>query len=125
MKLPDHLLHLHPHRQLQVSAAIIIIGWFLWAILIHYFERAQGWSLFESFYFILITTATIGFGDFVPKTTEWRMMTMLYAIFYVPIFIHALATLFESRFRKLREAERMFNETIRRAEDSVDNILGR
>jgi voltage-gated potassium channel len=103
--------------------SVILVWWFLGAVLIHYFERAQGWSLFESFYFILITTATIGFWDFVPKTTEWRVMTMLYAIFYVPIFIHALATLFESRYRKLREAERLFEETMRRAEDSVENIL--
>ncbi|MFZ2256338.1 MAG: hypothetical protein WAW59_07430 [Patescibacteria group bacterium] len=50
-------------------------------------------------------------------------MTMIYAIFYVPIFLHALATLFESRYRKLREAERLFEETMRRAEDSVENIL--
>lgn len=50
-------------------------------------------------------------------------MTMMYALFYVPIFLHALATMFESRFRKLREAERLFDQTLRRAEESVDRIL--
>jgi hypothetical protein len=48
---------------------------------------------------------------------------MIYALFYVPIFLHALASMFASKFRKLREAEILFENTLRRAEESVKNII--
>lgn len=38
----------------------------------------QGWDMLEGIYFCFITTSTIGFGDFVPQTNEYLVVTYIY-----------------------------------------------
>ena len=62
------MLHIQ-HRKLIIIAIIFLTSWFLGTFFIHSFESAQNWSYFDAFYFTVITTATIGFGDLVPHST--------------------------------------------------------
>lgn len=43
----------------------------------------EGWSLFDSFYFVLVTITTVGYGDIIPQTYEGRITSMLLIIFGV------------------------------------------
>jgi hypothetical protein len=52
---------------------IIFIG----AGLFHWLE---GWSWIDSFYFVVITLTTIGYGDFTPSTPLTRLITIFYGI---------------------------------------------
>jgi voltage-gated potassium channel len=40
------------------------------------FHLLEGWSLFDSLYATVITLSTIGYGDFVPRTTAGRAFTI-------------------------------------------------
>jgi voltage-gated potassium channel len=42
------------------------------------FHNLEGWSLIDSFYFSAITLATVGYGDFTPKTTTGKLLTIAY-----------------------------------------------
>lgn len=117
------MLHLHPHRQLQIITVIFVISWIIGTFLMHHFERAQGWNYFDALYFTIITTATIGFGDLVPHTIAGKILTMLYAVFFVPLFLYVATLMYESRFRRLRLAEEQIEREIHGVEADVNAII--
>ena len=52
---------------------IVLIG----AIL---FRWLEGWSWIDSFYFVIITLTTIGYGDFTPSTPLTKLITIFYGV---------------------------------------------
>ena len=52
---------------------IVMIG----AILFHWLE---GWGWIDSFYFVIITLTTIGYGDFTPSTPLTKLITIFYGV---------------------------------------------
>jgi hypothetical protein len=52
---------------------IVIFG----AVLYHWLE---GWSWIDSFYFVVITLTTIGYGDITPTTSLTKLITIFYGI---------------------------------------------
>jgi hypothetical protein len=52
---------------------IVLIG----AIL---FRWLEGWNWIDSFYFVIITLTTIGYGDFTPSTPLTKLITIFYGI---------------------------------------------
>jgi len=52
---------------------VILFG----SVLYHYLE---GWSWIDSFYFVVITLTTIGYGDLTPTTNLTKLITIFYGI---------------------------------------------
>lgn len=115
-------LHIH-HRRLVIVGIIFLSSWVIGTFLIHYFERAQGWSYFDALYFTVITTATIGFGDLVPHTMAGKILTMWYAMFYVPLFLYTMNILFQSRFDRIRVADDRLERELHDVEADVSAII--
>jgi voltage-gated potassium channel len=55
--------------------AFIVIG--VGAALYHWLE---GWSWLDSFYFVVVTLTTIGYGDFAPTTPLTKLITIFYGL---------------------------------------------
>ena len=53
----------------------IIIG--VGAALYHWLE---GWGWLDSFYFVVVTLTTIGYGDFSPTTSLTKLITIFYGL---------------------------------------------
>jgi hypothetical protein len=62
----------YPRRWLIGAVVVILI---VGATFYHFVE---GWKLLDSFYFCAITLATIGYGDFAPKTDLGKLFTVFY-----------------------------------------------
>ena len=118
------MLHLH-HKKLIIIGIIFIISWLVWTFFIHRFEAGYpiGASYFNAFYFTVITTATIGFGDLVPMTVAGKILTMGYAIFYVPLFLYAMNIVFQSNFQRIRVQDELLEQEMHHVEADVNTIL--
>jgi voltage-gated potassium channel len=118
------MLHIH-HRKLLTVAVVFLLSWLIGTFFIHRFEAGHpiGESYFDAFYFTVITTATIGFGDLVPITTAGKIVTMLYAIFYVPLFLYTMNILFQSRFDRIRVADERLEREMHDVEADVSAII--
>jgi hypothetical protein len=75
---------------LYYALAILVGG----ALFYHYVE---GWSLLDSFYFCIVSLATVGYGDLTPSSPGARLFTIFYLINGIVI----LLALFD-RIRTLR-----------------------
>lgn len=60
----------------------------------HFVER---WSWLDSFYFTVVTLATVGYGDFVPKTDAGKLFTMPYIFIGIGLFIYVANSFLKSR----------------------------
>jgi hypothetical protein len=61
-------------RPMLIYVAIILL---IGAVLYHWLE---GWSWIDSFYFVVITLTTIGYGDLTPTTPLTKLITIFYGI---------------------------------------------
>lgn len=118
------MLHIH-HKKFFKIGLIFLGSWIIGTFLIHRFEHGFpiGESYFNALYFTIITTATIGFGDLVPMTIAGKIITMAYAIFYVPLFLYTMTLVFQLEFNKIRQQDELLERAMRDVEADVDAII--
>ena len=68
------ILHDRRTRPLMIYTLVMVTAG---ATLFHWLE---GWSWVDSFYFVVITLTTIGYGDFAPTTPLTKMITIFYGL---------------------------------------------
>lgn len=71
-----------------------------------FYTRVEGWSVLDSFYFVIITMTTVGYGDFSPVTVAGKLVTVFFILAGIGLFlaflsrIAALATESAAQARK-------------------------
>jgi len=63
----------------EFRALLVMVGALLLAGMVFY-HQVEGWSWLDSLYFSLITLATVGYGDFAPRTPAGKVFTMIYIV---------------------------------------------
>ncbi|KAF9170515.1 hypothetical protein BGX20_008871 [Mortierella sp. AD010] len=61
----------------EISTAMFILFWIVGALL---FMWVESWNFGTSMYFIVITFATIGYGDYTPKTKAGKIIFLVYVL---------------------------------------------
>jgi Ion channel len=116
--------HIH-HQKIITIAAWFLMSWLVGTFAVHYFEAGHpiGESYFNAFYFTVITTATIGFGDLVPYTVGGKIVTMLYAIIYVPLFLYVMTLIYQSKIDRIRRQDSLLEAEMHSVEADIDAII--
>ncbi|KAK3273455.1 hypothetical protein CYMTET_18303, partial [Cymbomonas tetramitiformis] len=97
------------------TASLLLMGYF--AIGVVHYMMVEGWSFDEAVYFIIVTLTTIGYGDYVPTTTESKLFTGFYAQLGMLAIGAALVILFTSMFE---HQQKLLMNVIRPSENPQD-----
>jgi hypothetical protein len=85
------------------AAIVIMIG----AALYHWLE---GWGWLDSFYFVVITLTTIGYGDLTPTTPFTKFITIFYGINGVILLLMLFDVIRTLRGWDVRDAAKAMKE---------------
>lgn len=69
------------------------------------FKYLEGWSWVDALFFAVVTVSTVGYGDMVPQTVIGRLLTVVYIILGIGIFIAAVTAVGEQLLRRAREID--------------------
>ena len=69
-----------------------------------FFHIVEGWDWLDSYYFTIVTVATVGYGDFTPKTDAGKIGATFVIIIGIGLF-SAFASMLLKR-RSLKNIER-------------------
>jgi voltage-gated potassium channel len=84
------------------AAAFALFGLLgIGTITFHFLEK---WSWISSFYFSVVTLATVGYGDLTPTTDFSRLITAIYILVGASIALASLGII-GSRYLEIREAK--------------------
>lgn len=93
----NHQRYIDSKRVVLIVISFMIIAIILWSILFHI---AEWRDYFHSLYFTVITFSTIWYGDVIPYTHFGKILAMIYALLWVPLFVWITSVVMELRFKK-------------------------
>ena len=79
-------------REPQFRALLLLYGVLLFIGTVFYI-RAEGWSVLDALYFCVVTLATVGYGDFAPRTSVGKVFTIVYILIGAGVFVVLAAEL--------------------------------
>lgn len=65
----------------------------------------EGWRPIDSVYFSVVTIATVGYGDFAPRTDLGKLFTIFYVIVGLGIFVATATAIADGIIARIREKE--------------------
>ncbi|MCU9612759.1 NAD-binding protein [Caldibacillus lycopersici] len=98
-----------------IRLLFIVIGILLFfGMIIHFIEPKQFPTIFDGIWWAIITTSTIGYGDFVPKTIIGRLvgiLLVLVGVGFVTSYFVTLATMTVKKENSIRKGTKEVNVT--------------
>lgn len=70
------------------------------------FKYLEGWSWIDALFFAVVTISTVGYGDMVPQTSVGRLLTVVYIVLGIGVFVATATALGEQLLRRARELDR-------------------
>jgi voltage-gated potassium channel Kch len=70
-----------------------------------FFHSVEKWNWLNSIYFTVVTMATVGYGDYTPKTPEGKIGAMLLIVIGIGLF-GTFASLLIKRQSQIRQAKK-------------------
>lgn len=88
----------------QSGARIFIISGLYIVLGASFYQWLEKWSIVDSYFFVVVTLSTVGYGNIVPETNAGKIFTIFYIIVGIGIFSALISDLVRrSRERRKRK----------------------
>lgn len=77
-----------PHIALLLTMTVSLIG-----CATVFYRWQEGWRWLDAAYFSVVTIASVGYGDFTPKTDAGKLFTIVYIFTGIGLFVATAAAL--------------------------------
>ena len=81
-----------------IFMAVMVVGFTAYFFVVEDFG-----GVLETFYFVIVTVRTIGFGDYSPQTNAGRIGTILLALLPATVFLGASLVVLETAMKSLEQ----------------------
>ena len=71
-----------------------------------FYHRVEGWTLFDSLYFSVVTLTTVGYGDLAPQTGLGRAFTMMYLFVGIGTLLGFINLMAKPIYQRKRDDEK-------------------
>ncbi len=124
------------HGLLQIISIILVFYVILTTIVLTQFDAAFP-TAFESFWFLVETLTSVGYGDIIPETFPGKLVgvfSIVFGVFFISIFTAAMSGLYMERtekfsrhqimrqISKLEKRHRNVEDKISSLDDSIDEL---
>ena len=118
----DNQNNQHNNQQQPPAPYWLVFGALVTLITIStiFFHNVEGWTYFESYYYTIVTIATVGYGDFVPKTTIGRFGATILIILGIGLFSAFVSLMLKRRAAK--DYKRKISKTIKDSEKTIEKL---
>ena len=84
----DNQNNQHDIQQQPPAPYWLVFGALVTLIIIStvFFHHVEKWTYFDSYYYTIVTIATVGYGDFVPTTTVGRFGATILILLGIGLF---------------------------------------
>jgi len=90
-------------RQVKPFGIVLLLLIVLIIISVLFFHEVEGWSYLNSYYYTIVTVATVGYGDYTPKTDIGKIGATLLIIIGIGLFSAFVSLLLKRRALKTIE----------------------
>lgn len=90
-----------------------------------FYRRAEGWSLFDSLYFSVITLSTVGYGDLAPTKIGSKIFTIMYIFMGIGILLGFVEKMTRTWRRKSTDTQKAIETEATRPTDAESSAPGR
>jgi len=95
-----------------LTASLLLVG--MWV-----FHQVEGWSYLDSFYYSAVTAATVGFGDFTPKTPAGKLLTVFYMFCGIGLLVALLTRFADALIQSERENQERLHVRLSQAREKI------
>lgn len=95
-----------------LTASLLLVGTLV-------FNRVEGWSYLDSFYFSAITVATVGYGDFSPQTDAGKLLTVFYIFCGLGLLVSLLTRFAEALIQSERENQARLHAQLEHVHEKI------
>lgn len=88
-------------RSPNVKALLVLAGGIVTFSALVY-VMLEGWRLLDAIYFCVVTMATVGYGDFAPKTALGKIYTIFYLLIGIGVFVLTVTAIAEAIYAEFR-----------------------
>ena len=122
----DNQNNQHNNQQQPPAPYWLVLGALVTLITIStiFFHHIEGWTYFESYYYTIVTIATVGYGDFVPTTSVGRFGATILIILGIGLFSAFVSLMLKRRAAKdfRRRLPKSVKNTLKDGEKTIEKL---
>lgn len=92
-------LEIKLEKEILVVLLLLLLGMIL-------FHTTEWWSYFNALYFCIITITWVWYGDVVPVTTTGKILTMVFSMTALPLYVYTMTIFIEDRLKNTRKPKK-------------------